>query len=194
MALEGIEAALLGLFWPRDNGQIHAQSIGQTPFQTVSYLDFSHLSQTGLDRSAPIRPKRAHLKVATHPALSDVGDEAGRAALRKGLLRRLLGRFAESVSCSFGTVSRSPPRAHERRRFQPLRRLLRLFACWSPAPTRKKSYGHPRNLKPCGLLCSPMAKVELIKVLRSSHSLGPMPVSVPGWADICCLRVSSDLP
>jgi hypothetical protein len=42
-----------------------------------------------------------------------------------------------------------------------VRRLLILFACWSPAPTRKNSYGNPRNLEPCGLLCSPMAKVEL---------------------------------
>jgi hypothetical protein len=36
VASEGIEAALLGLFWPRYNGQIHAQRVGQTPFQTVS--------------------------------------------------------------------------------------------------------------------------------------------------------------
>jgi len=30
-----------------------------------------------------------------------------------------------------------------------------------PTPSRKNSYGNPRNLKQCGLLCSPMAKVDL---------------------------------
>src|SRR5215217_6595637 len=36
LASQGIEATLFGLFWPRYNGQIHARSVTQTPFQTVS--------------------------------------------------------------------------------------------------------------------------------------------------------------
>src|SRR4051794_25500001 len=47
-----------------------------------------------------------------------------------------------------------------------LLRLLRLFGCWSSTPTRKKSYERPRDLKPCGLLCSPMAKVERREPVR----------------------------
>ena len=39
-----------------------------------------------MDYSPPIRSKRGRLKVATHPALSDLGDEVLPAALRKGLL------------------------------------------------------------------------------------------------------------
>jgi hypothetical protein len=35
-------------------------------------------------------------------------------------------------------------------------------------PTRKKSNGHPRNPWRCGLLCSPMAKVELLKPSEKS--------------------------
>jgi hypothetical protein len=39
-----------------------------------------------MDHSPPIRSKSGHLKVATYPALCDLGDEAPRAALRKALL------------------------------------------------------------------------------------------------------------
>lgn len=55
-------------------------------YQTVSEkLDFSHLSQTGWCRSPPIPSKRGHLQAATHPALSDLGDEARSGP--KGLIR-----------------------------------------------------------------------------------------------------------
>jgi len=36
VASRSIEVALFGLFWPRYNGKIHARSVTQTPFQTVS--------------------------------------------------------------------------------------------------------------------------------------------------------------
>ena len=36
MASRSIEVALFGLFWPRYNGKIHARSVTQIPFQTVS--------------------------------------------------------------------------------------------------------------------------------------------------------------
>src|SRR5215217_4523818 len=112
-----------------------------------------------MDRSPPIRSKRGHLKVATHPAFR-CRRRSSQSSAPKGATPRLLAPFPGSVSCPFGTVSRSPTRAPERGGDFSLCRLRRLFACWSPTPTRKKSYGHPRNLKPCGLLCSPMAKVE----------------------------------
>ena len=35
--------ALFDLFWPRYNGQIRAQSVAQTPFQTVSEDEFSEV-------------------------------------------------------------------------------------------------------------------------------------------------------
>ena len=118
-----------------------------------------------MDRSPPIRSKRGHLKVATHPAFR-CRRRSSQSSAPKGATPRLLAPFPGSVSCPFGTVSRSPTRAPERRRFQPVQ-ASETF-CGSPTPTRKKSCGHPRNLKPCGLLCSPMAKVELDGILGSS--------------------------
>jgi hypothetical protein len=51
-------------------------------FQTVSELDFSHLSQTGGCRSAPIRSKRDQLEAAKHPAYPIWATKL--AAARKG--------------------------------------------------------------------------------------------------------------
>jgi len=61
------------------------------PYQELQFpdevyeLDFSHLSQTGWCRSPPIPSKGGHLQAATHPALSDLGDEARSGP--KGLIR-----------------------------------------------------------------------------------------------------------
>src|SRR5215208_6791098 len=49
-------------------------------------LDFSHLSQTGWIAHRPSAQREA-ISRWLHTPLSDVGDEARRAALRKGLLR-----------------------------------------------------------------------------------------------------------
>jgi hypothetical protein len=54
------------------------------------------------------------------PRFSDLGDEARSGAL-KGATPRLLARFPGSISHPFGTMSRPPPRAHERRRFRPVK-------------------------------------------------------------------------
>src|SRR5215217_5151846 len=74
-----------------------------------------------MGRSPPIRSKRGHLKVATHPAFQ-CRRRSSQSSATKGATPRLLARFAGSVSCPFGTVSCSPTRrAHERRRFQPVK-------------------------------------------------------------------------
>ena len=111
---------------------------------SLSTLDFSQLSQTGWVAHR-LSAQREAISRWLHIPLSGGGDEA-RSNAPKGVTLRRLARFLGSVSCPFGTVSRSATRAHETRRFQPARRLRRLFACWSPTPTRKKYYGHPRNL------------------------------------------------
>ena len=50
-----------------------------------------------MGRSPPIRSKRAHLKLATHPTFSDVGHEALSSA-PKGATLRVLARFPGSVA------------------------------------------------------------------------------------------------
>src|SRR5215210_2701077 len=72
-----------------------------------------------MDRSPPIRSKRGHLKVATHPAFR---------CRRRSSQQRSERDYSETSSplsrvgsCPFGTVSRSPTRAHEKRRFQPVK-------------------------------------------------------------------------
>src|SRR5215210_6368021 len=74
-----------------------------------------------------------------------------------------------SDSCCCGTVSR-PPLVRTRGGDFGLSRLRLLFECWSPTPTRKNSEGSPRNLKRCGLLCSPMAKVDLRDCMKSPQT------------------------
>src|SRR5918995_6899836 len=113
-----------------------------------------------MGRSAPIRSMRAHPMGATYyTPLSDLGEEARSSAPRLGhravllaLCSVLLLLVLLLVRIRGGDFS--------------LRRLLRLFAGWIRTPTRKKSYGHPRNPKRCALPCSPMAKVELGEVRR----------------------------
>ena len=122
-----------------------------------------------MGRSAPIRSKRGQLKVTPHPALRSL-PRSSQSSASKGATPRVPARFAGLVSRPFGPVSRSPTRAHERRRFR-LVKASETFCGWSSAPTRKKSYGHPRNLKRCGLLCSPMAKVENCEGLRKVSRL-----------------------
>ena len=51
-----------------------------------------------MGRSPPIRSKRAHLKLATHPTFSDVGHEALSSAPKKGATLRVLARFPGSVA------------------------------------------------------------------------------------------------
>jgi hypothetical protein len=113
-----------------------------------------------MGRSPPIRSKKGYLKVATHPTFRWRRRRA-RSSAPKGTTPRRLARFLGSVSLSFGPVSLSPTRAHQRRRSQCVKAAETFCGLWCTRPTRKKSHGHPRNLKPCGLLCSPMAKVEL---------------------------------
>src|SRR5215216_164072 len=91
------------------------------------------------------------------PALSDLGDQAC-TERPEGANPRLLAWLPGSDSCSSsGAVSRPPPTTPP------------------PAPeeeeekaisVRKKSDGHPRNPKRCGLPCSPMAKVERGETVR----------------------------
>src|SRR5215213_10139736 len=98
------------------------------------------------------------------PRFSDLDHEARSGAL-KGATPRLLALFPESISHPLGTVSRTPPppppppppRAHERKRFRPVKASKTFCVLVSPTPTRKKSPGDPSNRKRCGLLCSPMA-------------------------------------
>ena len=62
-------------------------------------LDFSHLSQTGWVAHRPSAQRKA-ISSRLNTPLSDIGDEARSAALRKGLLREfwpdLPGRLAVS--------------------------------------------------------------------------------------------------
>ena len=51
-----------------------------------------------MGRSPPIRSKRAHLKLATHPTFSDVGHEALSSTPKKGATLKGLARFPGSVA------------------------------------------------------------------------------------------------
>ena len=56
----------------------------------------------------PIRSNRGHLKVATHPALCDVGDEVpAEQCSERGLLRDFSRLLCQVGSCPVGTVSGS---------------------------------------------------------------------------------------
>src|SRR3712207_6676947 len=77
-------------------------------------LDFSHLTQTGWVAHRPSAQREA-ISRWLHTPLSDVGDEARRAALRKGLLRDTPSPISQvGISSPFGKVSCSPTRAHQR--------------------------------------------------------------------------------
>jgi hypothetical protein len=69
----------------------------------IIHLDFSHLSQTGWIIHRPSAQREA-LLIWLHTPLPDLGDEATSSA-PKGATPRLLGQFAGSVSCPFGTMS-----------------------------------------------------------------------------------------
>src|SRR5215208_4647639 len=72
------------VFWPCLWPHLDRRPGQQRLFQHA--VDFSHLSQTGWIAHRPSAQREA-ISRWLHTPLSDVGDEARRAALRKGLLR-----------------------------------------------------------------------------------------------------------
>ena len=81
---------------------------------------------------------------------------------------------------SWATVScpTTPTRAHQRRRFRPVKASVTFCGSRCRCPTRKKSNGPWRNAKRCALPCSQMAKVELTQGTRRPRgSLACLPVA-----------------
>ena len=118
-------------FWGCSSPILGRNEFGADFFNTLansanfSLLDFSHLSQAGGGRSRPMRSKRGHFKAPTTRPAFPIWTNRARSGPLKGATPRLLARSAGSISHPFGTVSCTPPppppRAHERRRFRPVK-------------------------------------------------------------------------
>jgi hypothetical protein len=139
-------------------------------------LDFSHLRQTGWVAQRP-SAQRGPTEGDSPPRSLRCWPPSSQSSAPKGATPKLLGRFAGLVSCPVGTVSRSPlVRTRREEAISAcegfgdfLETFWRLFSGRCRRATRKKSYGHPRNLKQYGLLCSQMAKVERERETREAR-------------------------
>ena len=130
-----------------------------------STLPISESEWIGSLTTHPLK-ERGHLKAPTHPALSDLGDEAhiSRPLSERLLSLRVLARFAGFGSLSFwqGLSLSSSAGARGEQAVslcQGSRDFLRVLAAYTDP--QKVSDEHSRNLERCALLCSPMARVEL---------------------------------
>jgi hypothetical protein len=73
---------------------------------------------------------------------------------------------------------------------EPIRASSKTFCVLVAYTDPQKHHGHPRKLKRCGLLCSPMAKVELgAKYVKLSAILVSVVSSV-----LCALKKAKQTP